>query len=511
LWRQVVADARAIEQKTPRQDVVGDQARNRSSLSGYERHHLFYNAKGKFVQSAYVFGLDYDDDGRSAVAVDIDGDGDLDLVELTAQGLRLIENTSAPRRFARVRLASTRSPHALGATVALRAGGVTRRDFVKITDGFRSQVPFDLHFGLGETTTIDSLEVRWPSGKVEVWNNLPVDQLLLVREGVSTVEARPLERWPDSGRPRGIGSPVPTFEAQRLDGSVAPVAGDRPAVINFWAPWCAPCNVELPQLVRLAGRYGKEVDFVGVSVEGQDLGSVRASIQKFGVPYAQFLADDSVMERFFGSSEGAALPSTFVFGAHGGLRRVFRGAITEADVDSLLLSFRDQGVRTTDLSLLARIAFRAGDYEKAIEHYRKLAALEPDRLDQAGVAWEHRRAQAQFYLGVARLRFGRPREAVVDLQAAIRLLGEDHDVLLQLGVAAAASRQFEVASDALQRAVRVKPDSVPAWIDKARVHRAKGEIDAARDSYTRALLLDPRNKSAREELAGISAPVGPGR
>ena len=153
---------------------MGDQARNRSSLSGYERHHLFYNAKGKFVQSAYVFGLDYDDDGRSAVAVDIDGDGDLDLVELTAQGLRLIENTSAPRRFARVRLASTRSPHALGATVALRAGGVTRRDFVKITDGFRSQVPFDLHFGLGETTTIDSLEVRWPSGKVEVWNNLPV-------------------------------------------------------------------------------------------------------------------------------------------------------------------------------------------------------------------------------------------------------------------------------------------------------------------------------------------------
>jgi tetratricopeptide (TPR) repeat protein len=168
-------------------------------------------------------------------------------------------------------------------------------------------------------------------------------------------------------------------------------------------------------------------------------------------------------------------------------------------------------VRPTDLSLLARMAFRAGDYEQAIAHYRKLAVLEPDRLDQAGVAWEHRRAQAQFYLGIARLRSGRPAEAVADLQAAMRLLGEDHSVLLQLGIAAVQARLLEVAADALERAIRVKPDSVPAWINKARVHRAKGEIEAARDSYTRALSLDPRNASAREELAGISAAVSPRR
>ncbi len=492
--------------------MVSDQTRDfRGSLSGYERDRVFYNPNGsfeRFVQTAYVFGLDDDQDGRAAAAVDIDGDGDLDLVSLTAQALRLFENTSAPQHFARVRLTATHSlPHALGATVALRAGGITRRDFVKITDGFRSQVPFDLHFGLGRTATIESLEVRWPSSKVEVWHDLPADRLLLVREGDSAVEARSLERWPDTTRPRLIGSPLPTFEAQRLDGGVAPVAGGRAAVINFWAPWCAPCNVELPQLARLAGRYGNEVDFVGVSVELKDLESVRASIQKFGVPYAQFLADETVMERFFGSSEGAALPSTFVFGADGRLRRLFRGAITEADVDALLRSFRDEGVRAADLSLLARISFRAGDYEKAIEYYRKLVALEPDSLDEVGVAWEHRRAQAQFYLGVARLRSGRPAEAVADLQAAIGLLGEDHGVLLQLGVAAAASGLLELAADALERAVRVKPDSVPAWINKARVHRAKGEIQAAKDSYTRALLLNPRNESARQELAGIATGV----
>ena len=45
------------------------------------------------------------------------------------------------------------------------------------------------------------------------------------------------------------------------------MAGGRPAVINFWAPWCAPCKVELPQLVDIARRYRGEVDFAGVSVE----------------------------------------------------------------------------------------------------------------------------------------------------------------------------------------------------------------------------------------------------
>ena len=109
--------------------MVADQARNfRGSFSGYERKRLFYNAHGRLVQSAYVLGLDTDEDGRAVAAVDIDGDGDLDMVLLTAQGLRLFENTSDPRHFSRVRLTAVRSQaNALGATVELRAGGITRR------------------------------------------------------------------------------------------------------------------------------------------------------------------------------------------------------------------------------------------------------------------------------------------------------------------------------------------------------------------------------------------------
>ena len=77
-----------------------------------------------------------------------------------------------------------------------------RRDFVTITEGFQTQVPFDLHFGLGNVTTIEALEVQWPFGEVERWRDLPVDRLLLVREGTAEVVAEALGRWPDGTRPK---------------------------------------------------------------------------------------------------------------------------------------------------------------------------------------------------------------------------------------------------------------------------------------------------------------------
>ena len=479
----------------------------RGSFSGYERDHLFYRPDGPgepFVQSGYVFGLDADHDGRAAAPVDVDGDGDLDLALLTLRGLRLFENTSAPRRFARVRLTATRSrPDALGAEVVLTAGGERRRDFVKITEGFRAQVPLDLHFGLGAAAAVEALEVRWPSGAVEVWNDLPVDRLLVVREGAATVDARPLQRWSDGTRPVLTAVPSPAVVAQRLDGDPAPVAGGRPAVLNFWAPWCAPCNEELPQLVELAGRYENEVDFVGLSVELGDLDSVRESIARFAIPYGQFLADEQVMAQFFGTEAEAALPSTFVFDGEGRLRRLFRGAVTEPVLDALLASFREEAVNEVALRLLAETHLAGGEYEQAIDYYTRLAELEPTRLYQIRQAWRRQRARDRFQVGRARLLAGQAAEAVGDFRDALAVLGEDDEVLVQLGTAEALSGRLALAARTFDRALAAEPESVQAWIGRARVHVAQGERAAARASYERALRLEPANSSARRELANL--------
>ena len=352
-------------------------------------------ADERSVAAANLPGLDADHDGRAAAPVDIDGDGDLDLALLTPRGLELLENTADPLRFARVRLAAAGpDAHALGAEVALRAGGVTRRDVVELTAGFRAQVPLDLHFGLGEAETIERLEVRWPSGGVGVWHDLPADRLLVVDERSGTVDARRLPRWSDGSRPTMTGSPSPSVAAQALGGGRGPLAGGRPSVVNFWAPWCPPCNEELPALVDLAERYDGEIDFVGVSIELDDLDSVREAVDRFDIRYPQFLMDEQVMAAFFGSELELALPSTFVFDRDGRLRRVFRGAVTGADLDGLLASFRDEGTNETTLRLLsaawigqARVHRARGETAAARASYERALRLDPgNRAARQGLA-----------------------------------------------------------------------------------------------------------------------------
>ena len=83
------------------------------------------------------------------------------------------------------------------------------------------------------------------------------------------------------------------------------------------------------------------------------------------------------------------------------------------------------------------------------------------------------------------------------------MLGEDDEVLVQLGTAEALSGQLALAARTFDRALAAEPESVPAWIGRARVHVAQGERDAARAGYERALRLEPANSSARRELAAL--------
>ena len=120
-------------------------------------------------------------------------------------------------------------------------------------------------------------------------------------------------------------------------------------------------------------------------VEGQEsLGLGRSASQRrpFRQP-GRAVAERSrrPLTRRTGGDEEAALPSTFVFDASGRLQRVFRGAITESDLDPLLESFRDEGESEPKLRLLAETYFAAADFETAARYYRRLVDL------QGGRAW----------------------------------------------------------------------------------------------------------------------------
>jgi hypothetical protein len=122
---------------------------------------------------------------RGLVAADIDNDGDLDLlVTNNGQTADLLRNDTAPGSALLVRLIGTKSNRdGIGARLVLTAGARTQMREVKAGSSYLGQNELRQHFGLGDDRRADRLEVKWPSGLVDVVQNLQANQIVSIREG----------------------------------------------------------------------------------------------------------------------------------------------------------------------------------------------------------------------------------------------------------------------------------------------------------------------------------------
>ena len=147
---------------------------------------LFLNDRdGSFSDiTAAIGGGDFD--GRGVAFADFDNDGDLDLV-VTAdagQATRLWRNdTATENHWLGLRLRGTASnASAIGARVVVRTAVGAMVQEVSGGAGRGSQNSLPLEFGLGAATVVEKLVVRWPSGTVQTFRNVAVDQYLELTE-----------------------------------------------------------------------------------------------------------------------------------------------------------------------------------------------------------------------------------------------------------------------------------------------------------------------------------------
>ena len=109
--------------------------------------------------------------------------------------------------------------------------------------------------------------------------------------------------------------PVPEAAVQSPDGAAATLPEGRPAVVNFWATWCAPCLEEMPTLAGLHAAMGEEVAVVVVATGRNDPERAAEILAETG---ADVLTDLRDPRGLLGRGVGVVgLPTTLVLDAQG--------------------------------------------------------------------------------------------------------------------------------------------------------------------------------------------------
>ena len=145
------------------------------SYGGYEKNRLLLNRENKSLDDvAFLMNASHEIDSRNVVSGDIDGDGRLDLFFThfsvwpeASQGLLIARNLwPNDNRWVGFRLArSAGCPSLNGTKVHLRAGGRDQWRYIVNGDSYRSQHAPIAHFGLGQATAAEFVEIDWPNGQ----------------------------------------------------------------------------------------------------------------------------------------------------------------------------------------------------------------------------------------------------------------------------------------------------------------------------------------------------------
>ncbi len=156
--------------------------------SSYEQaNSLFENREGRLVEVAAAAGPGFAlrRVSRGTSFADYDGDGDIDLFILNLNGppALLRNDGDHGNHYLLVRAVGTESNHdGIGARVIIHVGGQIQHAEVQSGGSYLSHSDLRLHFGLGKAERVDRLEVRWPSGVVQILSDIAADQVLTVVE-----------------------------------------------------------------------------------------------------------------------------------------------------------------------------------------------------------------------------------------------------------------------------------------------------------------------------------------
>jgi peroxiredoxin len=107
----------------------------------------------------------------------------------------------------------------------------------------------------------------------------------------------------------------------------------QPLVVNFWATWCAPCRLEMPELQNAQDIYRDQGLVILAVNEQEDPQQVREFVDELGLTLTPLLDSDGAVGRAYGA---LGLPSTYFVDTTGAVMAVHRGILSEEQIEMYL-------------------------------------------------------------------------------------------------------------------------------------------------------------------------------
>ena len=119
---------------------------------------------------------------------------------------------------------------------------------------------------------------------------------------------------------------APDFTMLDQEGNEVTLASffGKPIILNFWASWCGPCKMEMPELQEFYDEYGEDIHFLLVSVD-DSVDTAKAFIEKEGYTFPVFFDTTSMGAYTYGAS---SIPLTFFIDTEGNLTAYYMGAMS---------------------------------------------------------------------------------------------------------------------------------------------------------------------------------------
>ena len=513
-WRQVVA--KSPDDATPTLNyergwqALNELIRSDSSWSGHERNVAFANNRdGSFTEVSGIVGLDFLEDSRAFVLADLDHDGRLEMILKNRNGpqVRILHNeidSIHPSVAFRLRgRQSTRD--GIGAAITLEAGQLRQTKYLQAGSGFLSQHSKEIFFGVGEWTSAVQATIRWPSGHIQRFSEIPLNHRIEVDEASKTFVALPFAR-----------------RAEKTQ-SPSTVSEEMPSSVESWL--IEPLKAPAFSLPDIAGEVHQLKDFVGshvliyfwsvnASASTQQLVALDHSKSEFSAADIKLLAlnldepAETISAHNFIAQARLSLLTLFateeVAGIYNIIYRYLFDRRRDLAIPSSLLVDRD--------GMIVKLYQGRADAARVAEDVRSIPTTPAARLRKAlpfpGDFYHGGSQRNDFTYGVAMFQHGYLEPAAESFEQVIIAKPDDPEGYYNLGTLSLRRNDFAQARRYLEQTLKLRPDYPEAWNNLGMMAAQQGHADEAVKNFQQALSLRPGYAIALLNLGNVYRRMG---